>query len=215
MNTSLQKPEDPTRKRALLRLSRHAALLIGVACVAAFSLAAVPAQARSIGVTDTVKRPDRNYANFRLGASAAADRAEMCMEISPHERIGFEACGTGATWLHTDNAPDMMHLRALFRIGSYKTPVGFLQPRVGAGVAEIAIAADEGGLYFSGVGPTAVETAGPEATASLRLLTPVYGGFELLTNLDFTAAYFAHAGKLLKPRDSFQPGMTFSLGFGF
>ena len=173
------------------------------------------AEARAIGISQQAKRPDRNYANFRVGASGATDRAEMCMEISPHSRIGFEACGSGATWLHNDNAPDMMHLRMLFRLASFRTPIGFLQPRLGAGVAELAIGADEGGMFFSGVGPTKVETAGPEATASLRLLTPVYKGFEVLTNLDFTAAYFAHAGKLLQPRDSFQPGVTFTLGFGF
>lgn len=187
------------------------ALLIG--CVAMGW--SVSCEARSIGISQTAKRPDRNYANFRLGASAATDRSMMCMEVSPLARVGLEACGTGATWMHNDSAPNMMHLRGFFRIGSYKTPIGFLQPRLGAGVAELAIAEDEGGLYFTGTDPNRIETAGPELTASLRLLTPIYRGFELVTHIDATAAYLAHAPKLVRPMDEVQPGLTVSVGFGF
>ena len=174
-----------------------------------------PIAAFAIGINQPAKRADRNYANFRVGASGATDRAEMCLELSPHSRVAFDWCGTGATWLHNDNAPDMMHMRLLYRLGSFRTAVGFLQPRLGAGIAEVAIGADDSGFDFTGVNADRTSTSGPEATASLRLLTPLYKGFELLTNLDATAGYFAHANKLLVPKEPLILGVTASVGFGF
>ena len=168
-----------------------------------------------MGISDRAHRADRNHASFRVGAASGVSRPQLCLELSPHERIGVDWCGTGATWLHNDDASDMMHLRMLFRVGTWKTPFGYLQPRLGAGIAEFAIGADQPGFNFSGVGANGVETAGPEATASLRLLTPLAGGFELLTHIDATAAYFAHAPDMVVPQSSFQPGLSVTIGFGF
>ncbi|GEM_PF-2788820 len=198
-----------------MRHLRPLLLAIGVLVGGGLVLgAASPAEA--VGISKRGKRPDRNYFNFRVGSAVtAAGRAQMCMEVSPHSRIGIEACGTGATWFHQDDVADVMHLRALFRIDSYATPIGYVQPRVGLGVAEMAVGADDSGLYFGSTGPRGVETAGPEATASLRLLTPIYEGFELITNIDATVGYFKHAPDLVKPRDAIAPGLMATLGFGF
>ncbi len=158
---------------------------------------------------------DRNYANFRVGATSATNRAEMCLEVAPLKRLSFEACGTGATWFHSDAAPQFMHLRAHVQVASIKTRAGWLQPRIGAGVAELQVGEDDGGLYFGSTGPRGVETAGPEVGASARLLTPMWGGLELISQVDATVAYLPYAPQMLLPMEKVQPQVTFTLGFGF
>lgn len=157
----------------------------------------------------------RNYANFRVGGSTSARRPTLCLELSPLEMLSVEGCGTGSGFLHHDPDPEIAHFRAHFRLTSWKTSVGWLQPRLSAGFAELQVGEDGGGFHFNGIGPSGVETAGPEVGASLRALLPVASGFELVGELGLNMAYFRYAPQLLRPQSAWQPGASLSLGVGF
>jgi hypothetical protein len=186
-----------------------------VAC--ALLVAAPDASAVAARVTASGQPEDRNIVNFRVGATSAAGRMQMCLEGSPHERIGLEACGTGATWLQNDSAPEpqLMHLRANFRLLSMALFGGYLQARVGAGVTELQVGDDAGGLDFTGTGPFGTETAGPEVGASVRMLAPIWGGIELIGQIDATLSYLKYAPKLVSPQSAMFPSVTATVGFGF
>lgn len=169
-----------------------------------------------VGVSDTAKAvAPRNYGNLRIGASTSARRASICLELSPLEFLSVEGCGTGSGFLHHDPDPEIAHFRSWLKLTSWKTGMGWLQPRVGIGFAEMQIGEDGSGFQFSGVGPNGVETAGPEAGASLRLLFPTVGGVELVGEVGLSAAYLRYAPQLKVPQSSFQPSASFSLGVGF
>ncbi len=137
------------------------------------------------------------------------------MEVAPAPQVGIEACGTGAGFLHHDPEPEIAHFRANWRLASLRSALGWLSPGLSFGFAELQIGEDGSGFDFSGSGDTGVETAGPEAGASLRSLTPVYGGFELISEVRVGLAYFPHAGELARPQAQVQPTGSFTLGFGF
>jgi hypothetical protein len=157
----------------------------------------------------------RNYGNLRIGASTSNRRATLCLELSPIELLSVEACGNGSGFLHSEPAPEIAHFRTHFKLASWKTPLGWLQPRLSAGFAELQVGEDGGGFHFSGVGPTGVETAGPEVGASLRALLPVAAGFELVGELGLSAAYFHYAAELLRPQAVLQPNASLTVGVGF
>ncbi|WP_257462038.1 hypothetical protein [Archangium lipolyticum] len=170
----------------------------------------------TLGVDATVRgAPPRNYGNLRIGASTSSQRPSLCLELSPLEMLSIEGCGTGSGFLHHDPEPEIAHFRSWLKLTSWKTELGWLQPRIGAGIAELQVGQDGAGFSFSGVGPTGVETAGPEVGASLRLLVPLVGGTELVGEVGMSAAWFRHAPQLVKPQSSFQPSASFSLGVGF
>lgn len=157
----------------------------------------------------------RHYGNFRIGAGSASARAELCLEVSPIELLSAEACGTGSGFLHRDPAPEIAHFRAKLKLMSWETKVGFLQPRLAVGFAELQVGEDGAGFDFAGTGATGLETAGPEVGLALRCLTPVVAGFELVSELNFSTAIFAHAPRLLRPMAVVQPTLSVSIGFGF
>ncbi|WP_148282408.1 hypothetical protein [Corallococcus coralloides] len=159
--------------------------------------------------------PPRNYGNLRAGASTSGRRPSICLELSPLARLGVEACGTGSGFLHRDPEPEIAHFRANLTLTSFKTRLGWLQPRLSAGFAELQIGEDSSGFDFGGSGPTGVETAGPEVGASLRALLPISSGFEFVGELGFSAAYFNAAPQLIRPQARFQPSASFTLGVGF
>lgn len=157
----------------------------------------------------------RNYGNLRVGASTSSPRPTLCLELSPLAFLSVEACGNGSGFLHHEAVPELAHFRAHFMLTSWKTPLGWLQPRLSAGFAELQVGEDGSGFYFEDTGPSGVETAGPEVGASLRALWPVSAGFELVGELGLAAAYFHHAPRLLQPQNAFQPTASFTLGVGF
>jgi hypothetical protein len=157
----------------------------------------------------------RNYGNFRVGGSTSARRPSLCLELSPVEMLSVEGCGTGSGFLHHDPEPEIAHFRAHFRLTSWKTDFGWFQPRLSAGFAELQVGEDGSGFHFNGIGPSGVETAGPEVGASLRALFPMSSGFELVGELGLNMAYFRYAPQLLRPQSSWQPGASLSLGIGF
>jgi hypothetical protein len=157
----------------------------------------------------------RNYGNLRVGVSTWSRHPTLCLELSPHEMLSFDACGTGSGFLHHDSEPELVHFRTWVKLATWKTDLGWLQPRLGAGFAELQVGDDSGGFFFSGVGPARNETAGPELGASLRLLFPAFIGMELVGEVGVNATYFYYAPQLIQPQSSLQPGASFSVGFGF
>jgi hypothetical protein len=180
-------------------------------------LAGGSARAEEVAATaeSTLDVAPRNYGNLRIGASTSSQRPTLCLELAPLERLSVEACGNGSGFLHHEAAPELAHFRAHVMLASWKTPLGWLQPRLSAGFAELQLGADGHGFHFEGTGPSGVETAGPEVGASLRALFPVSAGFELVGQLGLGAAYFHHAPRLLRPQAAFQPTAAFTLGVGF
>lgn len=183
--------------------------------LAAVALMAAPASAQQVGVRDEPEPPTRDYINLRAGASTSSRRPEICMEVSPIERMAIEACGTGSGFLHRDPEPEIAHFRAKLNLDGWGTRVGFLHPQLFVGFAELQIGEDDEGFHFAGVGPRGVETAGPEVGAGFRALYPVGAGFELVGSLNLSLSYFAHAGGLVLPRAPLQPALSFTLGAGF
>ena len=176
-------------------------------------VATVVAQASSVSAAPD--GPARNYGNLRIGAATSSKRPEICLELTPIERLGIEACGTGSGFLHRDPEPEIAHFRGKFQLTSFKTDIGWIQPRLGFGFAEMQIGEDGPGFHFGGVGPLGTETAGPELGLSIRALWPVWSGFELIGELGVNAAWFPNAPKLNRPQSPFQPSANFTLGVGF
>lgn len=173
------------------------------------------AEAPAVTTEDARDAPPRNYGNLRIGASTSSRRPTLCLELAPLELLSVEACGNGSGFLHHDDAPEIAHFRALFKLTSWKTPLGWLQPRLGAGFAELQVGPDGGGFYFQGTGPMGLDTAGPELGASLRALVPVSLGLELVGELGVSAAYFRYAPQLVRPQDALQPHASLTFGIGF
>lgn len=174
--------------------------------------------ATALAPTPTVQHvepPPAHYGNLRIGPSTATGRPVMCLELSPNARVSLESCGTGAGFMHHDPGPEIAHFRGHVRLTQWSTAMGWLQPRVTAGFAEVQIGQDEAGFDFTSAGANGHETAGPEVGVSLRALTPIGRGFELVSELQAGAAWLPYAPDLVQPMPKFQPSASLTLGFGF
>lgn len=103
----------------------------------------------------------------RLGAydpGAPGAHPTICVEARPIPRIGFEACGNGAGFLHADPVPEVAHFRTKVTLGRRPAMGGHLRWGVGLGVAELQVGADAPGLRFGAADPEGIETAGPEVS---------------------------------------------------
>lgn len=185
------------------------------AVAVAAMLVGTNAPAQAVSVRDAPELPERDYINLRAGPSTTSRRPEICMEISPVERLAIEACGTGSGFLHKDPEPEIAHFRAKLNLDGWKTRAGFFHPQVFAGFAELQLGEDDAGFHFAGVGPRGVETAGPEVGGGLRALYPVGAGFELVGALNLSLSWFTHAPDLVVPRAQVQPALSFTVGAGF
>jgi len=157
----------------------------------------------------------RNYVNLRVGVATTSRQPVLCLEVAPLEFLSLSASGAGSEYRPASATASVSHYLVWLKLDSWKQKVGWLQPRVGLGFAEVQVGPDQGGFQFSGVGPEGVETAGPELSASMRLLVPTLGGFELVGELSGTLAYFHHAPRLLHPRSRLEPGIGLTVGAGF
>ncbi|MDX2050985.1 MAG: hypothetical protein SFV15_01250 [Polyangiaceae bacterium] len=158
----------------------------------------------------------RQYINLRGGASSANlnQRPEVCMEGSPFAMLSVESCGTGNGIWHHDSGTEMMHVRLKLKVFSLSSGPMLFQYGVGAGMAELQVAADDPGIQF-GTGPRGVETAGAEGSMFLRGLLPLTKAFELVGDLQTGTAYLPSAPELIVPKSAWQPFVTLSVGVGY
>jgi hypothetical protein len=201
-----------TAAAALLFLAQAEAP--GSAATGAPKATAPVAEVKQPEVEKKTDEPPVTYINLRVGASTGTHRPEFCGELGIW-RISVEGCGSGSGFLHHDATPELTHFRAKFRLLSVKTPVGWLETRVAAGFAELAIGSDDGGFSFAGTNATRTSTAGPELGASLRLVYPLWVGFELLAELSGGIGIFCFARQLLTPQAVVQPSAGLSIGAGW
>ena len=200
--------------------SRRVSLVCGIG----FSLAATVAhaepgdEARPDEVTAEATAP-RTWVNLRGGfgsipIDAVGARPQVCAEVTPLDFLSIEGCGTGAGFLF-EPAAELVHFRGKLRLTSWETEYGWLQPQLALGFAELQVGDDATGFDFFGTGPTGVETAGPEAGASLRFVTQLPGDFELLADAAVALAWFAHAPALTTSMSTWQPSAMVSVGIGW
>lgn len=158
--------------------------------------------------------PPRNFINLRVGASSASRRVELCGEAG-YWRLSIEACGTGAELLHREASSELVHFRLKFLLAQVKTLLGWLEGRVSAGFTEMQVGQDDDGFAFTGTNAARTSTSGPSVGTSLRLLVPVWNGFELLAELSASLSYHAFAPQLLPAQSVWQPAIGLSVGAGF
>ncbi|HEX8704444.1 MAG TPA: hypothetical protein VF815_36770 [Myxococcaceae bacterium] len=176
---------------------------------------AAGAEAPAVPQDTAPEAAPRNYVNLRVGVASTTRQPVVCLELAPLELLSLEACGAGSEYRPASATASVSHYLVFLKLDSWKKQVGWLQGRLGAGIAEVQVGPDKGGFQFTGVGPDGVETAGPELAGSLRLLVPVVGGLEAVGEFRGTLAYFYHAPKLLHPRSKWEPGIALTVGVGF
>lgn len=195
-----------------------ASLQCGVAlCVLAASAAADEPPKDSGEEETSRKEQARQYINLRGGASSANldSRPEVCMEGSPFSFLSLESCGTGNGLWHHDAGTEMAHLRVKWQLFTLSSGPMLFQYGVGAGMAELQVAADDPGLQFGGTGSRQAETAGAEGSLFLRALYPLPHSFELVADLQTGTAYLPYAPELVKPTSEWQPFVGLTLGLGY
>lgn len=172
------------------------------------------------------QEPPRTWIALKAGGASQslARRPTLCLEVAPFARLSVEACGTGSGFLHNDSQTSLTHFHLKYQFwhtrleGSGSTR-NWLQAFGHFGFAEMQRGADRLGFTFDEA-RDAVETAGPEVGASLRLLSPLPYGFHAQLTLQATLAYLPHAPELIPSPSGgklspFQPEFQFTVGFGF
>lgn len=195
----------------MMRVAAVLVVMLGAAGGARAAEADVTVTRTHGGATD----PARNYGNLRLGASSTNEngRPQLCLELSPWQRLSVESCGTGAGLLHDEPRREVMHLHLKWSLLERKTPVGYLAPRVGLGFSELQVGVDRVGFRFTDT--DGVETAGPSGSLGLRLAYPVAGGVDLVGDLSVGAAWMRHAPELVAGQSEWLPSMALTVGVGF
>lgn len=192
-------------------------LSIGFTLVLALLAVGAPARAGEPPAAAADRPAPRNHGNLRVGVSAPSlnGRPALCLDVAPLAWLSVEACGTGSGFLHHDADPELAHFRAWLGVGGWRTRFGWLEPRVGAGFAELQEGEDDPGFQFGGVSANRLATAGPELAAAARLLIAAGGGWEWIVELSVAAAWLGYAPDLYAPKSSFQPAAGVSFGFGW
>ena len=167
--------------------------------------------------SDDTQADTSNWFNVRIGGATlgADDYAVICVEATPWKLLSLETCGTGAGLFRELRGVDVAHFRAKWSVFQHKQQAGQLRVQAGLGVAELEVGPDEPGLSFGRLPPNAVETAGPEATASIQYLMPLGHGVEALLNLTAGFAWMPYAPDLVNPQDEWQPFVGFDVGAGW
>lgn len=163
---------------------------------------------------DVEERP-RTFLDLRLGATSTETWTQICAAGYPLEMLAIEACGNGSGFLHAEAAPEIAHFRGKARLLQQALGPVYVEPWIGFGFAELQVGADASGFDFFGTGPTGVETAGAEASGTLRAVLPLPIGFEVVGNLDLSVAYFPYAPELVRPMSPWQPTLSADLGIGW
>lgn len=183
--------------------------------------AGTPAASRAgpaVRVVAPGKAPVRNVVNVRFGSlpEGAPVRPTVCVEVSPAGWISAEACGNGSGFLHREAAPEMAHFRAKAWLARGSAGRSSLRLGVGAGLAELQIAADRPGFRVGGEpDPEGIEAAGPEITLEAEWLLPAEDGLELVASASAGVAWLPGAPALATPMASEQPFVLVTVGVGW
>lgn len=171
--------------------------------------------AESLQIQEEAKAP-RNFVNLRGGATSFnAEHPEICLEGGPLSFLSLEACGTGSGFLHRDPDPEIAHFRARYHFDGMDARIGWLQPNVALGFAELQVGEDAAGFQFTGTGPMQTETAGAEAGAGVRLLVPLQNGVEAIVDLSASLSWLPAAPQLVRSMSPWQPTASLTVGVGF
>jgi len=201
-----------------LRLNSVVCLTSSLA-VFSLGLSAVAAEtpADSGEAKNAAQSTPHQYINLRGGASSAnlGGRPEVCMEGTPWAPLSLESCGTGNGLWHHDSGTEMAHLRVKLQLFALRSGPLLFQYGVGAGMAELQVAADDPGFKFEGTGTRNAETAGAEGSLFLRAIYPLSNSFELVGDLQAGSAYLPHALELSVPKSAWQPFVGLTFGFGY
>ncbi len=213
--------------RHAFRVGRAGGTIIAMRTLTAYVLCAFFVTAPAFAQAETIElqaapppamsEPIRNWVNLRVGAqgSELREASNMCLEIAPLAILSVEACGTGSRVLYPSSSAEMSHWRMYGTLYEWEYEKAWLRPRIGAGFAELQVAADSPGFFFGGTDPNRAETAGPEGVASLQMLYPLVGGLEVVAEMNVGVAWLRHAGDLVRPMNDIQPfgGLTVGLGW--
>lgn len=194
--------------------------LAGASALVAVLLGALPRASATGNETTVEGRRDEgdrvrppHFIDLRIGSTASL-QSVVCGQLS-YGVVSVEGCGTGANLWNDDPVDEVSHYRLQVALAAFRTPIGWVSPRVGAGFAEMQIGLDSPGFAFTSVDALGTATAGPEASAGLQSLYRLGAGFELVIDLSLSAGWFPHAPELKQPRDVWQLGGMLSTGIGF
>ena len=169
--------------------------------------------------SQTVKSIDpilTSHANFRMGFSSATTNGQstICLEGMILSSFAIETCGTGYGFVHREAGTDFVHFRGKWNAFTQSFSQSLIKAQLGAGFAEIQIAADEVGFQFGGTG-NGVETAGPEASLSVQWMHRIDTHTELVVDMNLGSAFFYYGPELIVPQPQIYPFFEVSCGVGW
>lgn len=158
--------------------------------------------------------------DLRVGVDRLDDLTHpyLCAQGLPTGWLAVEACGTGAGFLHHDDAPDMAHFRAkgkVLDLGEGRLNATLMP---GLGFAEVQRTADRPGFQFGQAQePDPIEAAGAEASLSLQGRYWVDPGARTYVTgvIDGGAALIPAAPDVFGRGGPVVPFASVTVGFGF
>jgi len=192
-------------------------IVLGPALVAAAGAPAHAQQPDAPGGATAPKTAPRQIVNLRVGAASdvLGTRDDICLEVAPVRLVSIEACGNGSGFLNDGAGGEIAHFRLNLRLAGLATRLGFLEPRLSLGFAEMQLGDDAPGFHFGGTDAAGQETSGAEAGLSVRSILPIDDRFEAVISLGAYLAWMPYAPDLADPRGAWQPSFTLSAGVGF
>lgn len=142
-------------------------------------------------------------------------RPDLCAEVSPFRRLGFEACGNGSGVLLPHDGPDMAHFR--LRAAPLVHASGNVDGRVmvGAGFTEVQRSADRPGFRFGEADPAQVEAAGPEVSVGAKGRLWVTPASHIVLDVVAGTAFIPGAPAVMGWSSPVVPFFSLSTGMGF
>lgn len=193
------------------------ALLLGLA------RADAPPTVQDGRLDSLTRRPlaGRPVLDLRAAASSAGDgvtpdRPAFCVAGLPHRRIVLEGCGNGSGLFHHADAPELAHFRGAAVLVDHSQGALDLSLLLGAGLAELQVAADEPG-FKTGAARSSdqVEAAGPEASMGFKGRWWGLPGAYLVGDVNVGAAHLPAAPAVLGRGGTVLPFATIGVGVGF
>lgn len=159
---------------------------------------------------------------LRAGADARPDgddtgpgRPVLCGEYQPWRRVGFEACGNGAGFLHQAQVTDMAHFRVRGMGPQWRRARSDLTLLGGVGFAEVQSTADALGFRFGAASEGQVEAAGAEAAIGLRGQYWMGDRSALVLDITVGSAHIPGAPEVVGTPGPWVPFGSLTAGIGF